>query len=163
MKKLKFLLLAFIATTALTGCTEKYFTEQYYGAQIHTYQYEIIPLQWNKNMGALPGGNNYLYATFENSDITEKVMNEGTVTAEVWNIYDTYNNIGSWNPLPYVYPLEITKTDENNNPYTVIVPENIRFEWELGKVTFIIQDLDGYDPEDIVSPLTIRVNVIENY
>jgi hypothetical protein len=28
----------------------------------------------------------------------------------------------------------------------VIVPENLRFEWVLGKVTFIIQDLDGYDP-----------------
>ena len=39
------------------------------------------------------------------------------------------------------------------------VPENLRFEWEQGKVTFIIQDLDGFDPENMVSTITVKVSV----
>ena len=164
MKRLKLLLMTFVATAAMTGCTKEYITEQYItetGAQVKTYEYTVTPSMWQRAEGLnLPGANNYLYATFENGDITEQIFNQGAVTADIWNIYDTQNNLGSWNPLPYVFPLEIWVEDENGNPKLTVVPENIRMEWELGRVTFIIQDLDGYDPEDMVTTVTIRVNVI---
>ena len=40
--------------------------------------------------------------------------------------------------------------------------ENLRFEWEKGQVTFIIQDLDGYDPEDMISTISFKVCVTRN-
>ena len=41
----------------------------------------------------------------------------------------------------------------------LIAPENTRFEYNEGTVTFIIQDLDGYDPEDITNSMSIKVCV----
>lgn len=35
-------------------------------------------------------------------------------------------------------------------------------EWVKGMVTFVIQDLDGYDPEDMITSVTIRVTVVKN-
>ena len=52
--------------------------------------------------------------------------------------------------------------DEDGNTSTMIVPENIRFEWETGLVTFIIQDLDGFDPLEMNSSLTFRVTVFKD-
>lgn len=165
MKKIKLLILVLVATAALSGCTKEYITEQYItsGGIVISYEYTVTPSQWIRNQGTnLPGADNYLYATFDNDDITPDVEKNGTVTAEIWNVYSTYENLGSWNPLPYVYPLEVYVTDQNGNRVLTTVPENIRFEWETGKVKFVIQDLDGYDPEDMVTTVTIRVNVIKN-
>ncbi|MCR5064605.1 MAG: hypothetical protein K6A67_02440 [Bacteroidales bacterium] len=158
MKKLKLFAMLAIAMVTMTGCTEKY-----YGAQVFTHEYEIIPANWQRNEGAnLPGADNYLYAEFQNKDITRDVMANGTVTADVYSIYDVQNNLGAWNPLPYVCPIEVLVKNDDGSYSTVIVAENVRFEWNEGKVTFIIQDLDGYDPEDITSTLHIRVNVTSN-
>ncbi len=161
MKKLKlFALLAVVAAT-LSGCTDEYY--EYYGAQVLTHTYEITPGQWSRLEGQnMPGSENYLYATFENSDITKSVIANGTVTADVWAIYDRSNNLGSWHPLPYVYPLEVSVTYDDGTTGIGVVAETIRFEWEPGKVTFIIQELDGWDPEDMINPITIRVNVTSN-
>ena len=86
-------------------------------------------------------------------------MNNGTVQAFVYNVYDQQNNLGAWNTLPFVYPLEVYVPNEQGGTNLVIVPENLRFEWEQGKVTFIIQDLDGFDPENMISTITVKVSV----
>ena len=152
MKKLKLIPLLFAVVLFFTGCTKEYVT---FASQTVSYEYTIVPANWERNQGPNePGGDNYLYATFRNTDINENVMRNGMVTADIYLIYDTQHNVGAWNPLPYVYPLEMSDG--------TILPENIRFEWEQGKVTFIIQDLYGNDPADLNSTLNIRVNVTSN-
>ncbi len=164
MKKIKLIALMAVASIALSGCTKEYITEDvthqhnYYGSQVTTYVYTITPPQWVRNEGQLnPGQENYLYATFENSDITANVVNNGSVTADVYMIYNQQQNLGSWNPLPYGSPWEVQTENE-----TIIVPETIRFDWNENEVTFIIQDLDGYDPLDYLDNMTIRVTVTRN-
>jgi len=156
--KLFKLFLPMLAVAALaSGCTKEYYT---IGAEVYTHQYSITPAQWTRNQGAnLPGADNYLYASFENADITPDVMETGTVQAYVYNTYDAQHNLGAWNTLPFVYPLEVYVPDGDGGQEMVIVPENLRFEWEQGKVTFIIQDLDGYDPENMVSTISVKVCV----
>ena len=156
--KLFKLFLPLLAISALaTGCTKEYYT---IGSQVYTHQYTVTPSQWTRNQGNnLPGADNYLYASFENADITAEAVESGTVQAFVYNTYDQQHNLGAWNTLPFVYPLEVYVTNDSGEQELVIVPENLRFEWEQGKVTFIIQDLDGYDPEDMVSTITVKVSV----
>lgn len=145
-----------------TSCTKEYYT---YGSQVYTHEYEITPSQWMRNEGNnLPGSDNYLYAEFANKDITADVVNgNGTVQAYVYNIYNAAQNLGSWNTMPFVYPLEVYVFNETTGQNElVIVPENMRFEWEKDKVTFIIQDLDGFDPEDMVSTIHVKVSVTKD-
>lgn len=151
MKLIKLFIPMVVLTVLATGCKKEYIT---YGTEVYTHEYEVTPAQWTRSQGSLPGGNNYLYASFNDADIDASVMQNGTVNAYVYNVYDVANNLGAWNTLPFIFPLEVT---DNGN--LVIVPENIRFEWELGKVTFIIQDLDGYDPEDMIQTIHFKVSV----
>lgn len=157
--KLKKLILPLFALLMLaTGCTK-----EYYGSQIETYQFNITPSEWQRNEGQnLPGANNYLYCTKNISGIDNEVFNRGTVQAYCWNVYDQQHNLGAWNTLPFVYPLEILVTEDDGSLSRIIVPENLRFEWEKGQVTFIIQDLDGYDPEAMVSTISVKVCVTRN-
>ena len=156
MKLFKLFLPMLTVAALATGCTKEYYT---YGAQVYTHQYTIIPAQWVRNQGPIPGADNYLYASFENADITPDVMENGTVQAYVYNTYDLQNNLGAWNTLPFVYPLEVYVPNDNGGSDLIIVPENLRFEWEEGKVTFIIQDLDGYNPEAMISTISVKVCV----
>ena len=80
----------------------------------------------------------------------------------MWHIYDVSQNLGAWNTLPFVYPLEVYITDEQGNTHLEIEPENLRFEWEKGAVTFIIQELDGYDPMRLNQTLSFKVCVSRN-
>ncbi|MCR5519691.1 MAG: hypothetical protein K6F21_05110 [Bacteroidales bacterium] len=161
MKYLKLIIAAVAAITLFQGCTKEYITKQYVtneynGAIIYTTDYNVLPGDWKKNEGAdLPGSDNYYYATFDNENITDKVIALGTVHAYIYAIYDQAQNLGSWNPLPFVYPVQVT----NDKNEIVVIPENTRFEYELGKVTFILQDLDGYDAEAITNGMSIRVCV----
>ncbi len=143
--KFKHIILPVMAAFLLfAGCTKE---EIFYGSQIKTYRFNITPSEWMRNEGNnLPGANNYLYCIKEIADIDANVFNYGTVQAYVWNVYDGQNNLGAWNTLPFVYPLEVYVNNDDGSQSLKIVPENLRFEWEEGKVTFIIQDLDGYDP-----------------
>lgn len=157
MKLFKSFLPIVVLAALSTGCTKEYIT---YSSQVYTHEYEVTPSQWTRNEGAnMPGAYNYLYASFENADITGDVVANGTVQAYVYNVYDNQHNLGAWNTLPFVYPLEVYVTGEDGETEMIVVPENLRFEWEEGKVTFIIQDLDGYDPEDMVSTIHIKVCV----
>ena len=94
------------------------------------------------------------------ADITQEVVDNGTVQAFIYTLYDVANNLGSWNPLPFVYPLLIEEKDDSGNVVnSFIVAENTRFEYNVGKVTFIIQDLDGINPLDIANEMSIKVCV----
>ena len=159
--KLRKLILPMLAIMLLAaGCTK-----EYYGAQIQTFQFNVNPADWNRNQGPIePGANNYLYVEKAIPAITQEVFAYGTVQAYCWNVYDTQNNLGSWNTLPFVYPLEVYITNDEGQQELLIVPENLRFEWELGKVTIVIQDLDGYDPEsmELAGPITFKVCVTSN-
>ena len=156
--KTKAILAILLAAAATVSCTKKYYVE---GTRIHTEEYKIVPNDWQRNTGNLePGAYNYLYVEKNNSYITRGVMNSGSVQGDVYVVYDTSNDLGAWNPLPYVYPIEITETDDSGNQNIVVVPETLRMEWEEGKVTFILQDLDGFDPLDLVSSMSLRVSVI---
>lgn len=160
MKLLKLFIPALAILAFAQGCTKEYVTNQYYdGAKVYARDFTVTPADWKRNEGANnPGFENYLYADFENKDITQDVVDNGTVQAFIYTIYDVANNLGSWNPLPYVYPLEI-KTNEGGVEKIVIAPENTRMEYNVNRVTFIIQDLDGYDPEDISNSMSIKVCV----
>lgn len=157
--KLKKLFLPLLAVLMLvSGCTD-----EYYGAQIETFQFNVTPAEWSRLEGDnLPGSNNYLYCEKEIPAINRQVFENGTVQAYAWNVYDPQHNLGAWNTLPFIYPLEVYVTNEDGSVDRVIVPENLRFEWELGKVTFVIQDLDGFDPEDMISTISLKVCVTRN-
>lgn len=162
MKLMKLFLPMLAIAMLATGCTKEYVTNTY-GSQIQTYQFNITPSEWQRVAGDnLPGSQNYLYCTKSLDAIDQYVFDQGTVQAFAWNVYDPSTNTGAWNTLPFIYPLEILVQDDLGNIDMVVVPENLRFEWELGKVTFIIQDLDGYDPEDMVSTISIKVCVSSN-
>ena len=158
--KAKAIIAVLIAAVAAIGCSRQYVID---GVSVHSDDYQIVPADWQRNTGNNePGAFNYLYVTRQNKWITPNVLNNGSVHADTYVIYDTAKNLGAWTPLPYVYPLEITETDSEGHSKTVIAPETLRMEWEIGTVTFIIQDLDGYDPEDMSGTITVRVNVIKN-
>ena len=94
--------------------------------------------------------------------IDDEVFKNGTVQAYVWNVYDVSQNLGAWNLLPFVYPLEVYLPNDQGGQDLVMVPENMRFEWEKGAVTLIVQDLDGYRPVEIAETLSFRISVIKN-
>lgn len=159
--KLKKLMLPLMALAMLvSGCTKEYVT---FGSQVETFRFNVTPSQWQQNKGeALPGADNYLYCTLDVPAINGEVFDRGTVQAYVWNVYDVANNLGAWNPLPFVYPLELLVDNEEGGQSWVIVPENLRYEWEQGKVTLIIQDLDGYDPASLAQTLSFKICVTHN-
>lgn len=148
-----------MAVMALTGCHKEYITEEVYnydGSQVFTREYTVQPKDWE--VGDYPDGRPYLYASFENPDITPKVMDYGAVMAYVWNTYDQKTGAGSWNPLPFVYPYLYQGEDGE----TYAVGENIRFEFEDNTVTFVIEDLDSYTPEETINPIIFKVVCISN-
>jgi hypothetical protein len=166
MKTLKLLIPAIAVLALLQGCTKEYITKQYItqeynGAQVYARDYTVKQSDWKRNEGENnPGFDNYLYAEFDNPDITKDVVDNGTVQAFIYTIYNVEENLGSWNPLPFVYPLLIEEKDDSGNVVnSFIVAENTRFEYNVGKVTFIIQDLDGINPLDIANEMSIRVCV----
>ena len=79
---------------------------------------------------------NYYFATYDCSSLTKDVDSYGAV------IVYYYDDQGRWNMLPYTTPYYSSDQDDT-------WAENLRFDWELGKITFILQDLDGGLPEYI--------------
>ena len=164
MKQLRTILISSIAVitaTLTTSCekeyiTEEYITKEYYGSKVYTREYVIKQKDWKE--GTFDDGRIYLYAEFDNPDITENVMNNGAVLGYYWLTYNTEKNYSSWNLMPYVYPY-ITVNDKDEK---VIVGENFRLEYETGLVTFVVEDLDGVKPDDMGEETIFKVVVIEN-
>ena len=160
---MKLFIPAIALAALLCGCTKEYITNEYYqGAKVYARDYTIKPSDWKT---LYPDGDkiaredNYFFAEFDNPDITQNAVDNGTVQAFIYTIYDVTNNLGSWNPLPYVYPLLIEEKENGTVVNSYIVGENTRFEYNVGKVTFIIQDLDGINPVDIANEMSIKVCV----
>ncbi|MBQ6015145.1 MAG: hypothetical protein IJL22_02450 [Bacteroidales bacterium] len=163
MKIMKLFIPAIALAALLCGCTKEYITNEYYqGAKVYARDYTIKPSDW-KTLYAdgdkIAREDNYFFAEFDNPDITQNAVDNGTVQAFIYTIYDVTNNLGSWNPLPYVYPLLIEEKENGTVVNSYIVGENTRFDYNVGKVTFIIQDLDGINPVDIANDMSIKVCV----
>lgn len=162
MKLLKLFIPAIAILALAQGCTKEYITNEYYqGARVYARDYTVKPSDWQQNYDDgfdVAREDNYLWATFDNPDITKDVVENGTVQAF---IYTEVGDIKSWNPLPFVYPLHIVVTDNNTGAVTddYFIAENTRIEYNVGKVTFIIQDLDGINPENIQNSMSIKVCV----
>lgn len=160
---MKLFIPAIALAALLCGCTKEYITNEYYqGAKVYARDYTIKPSDW-KTLYAdgdkIAREDNYFFAEFDNPDITQNAVDNGTVQAFIYTIYDVTNNLGSWNPLPYVYPLLIEEKENGTVVNSYIVGENTRFDYNVGKVTFIIQDLDGINPVDIANEMSIKVCV----
>ncbi len=141
MKKTKILLaslaLALFALTA-TSCNKEVSFES---MNTRVMQNEVYWNQWRTE-------GNHLAITFDWDAITTDVLNYGTVDAYVYE--------GSHQcPLPYAYPMGQVSYDDGTFDYLV---EQLRFDVEPGKITFIMQDLDGNLPEGLENsaPLTFR-------
>ncbi|MCQ2605971.1 MAG: hypothetical protein MJ204_05460 [Bacteroidales bacterium] len=170
MKQFRLFLIGALAFTSLfvtTSCEKQYVTKEYYvteehhthneyGAQMYTTNYLIKGTDWK--VGYYDDGRKYLYAECDNADITDNVMRNGVVLAYFWFTYKAETNSSSWNLLPYVYPYLY----ENDEGKTVAVGENIRYEYENGTVTFIIEDLDGFQPDAMEINSEFKVVVLEN-
>ncbi|MBR4350190.1 MAG: hypothetical protein IKP99_05650 [Bacteroidales bacterium] len=168
MKRLRTIFIGSIAViTALmtTSCEKQYITEEYvtekhyneyYGSKVYTREYTIVKEDWKSAEYA--DGRKYLYAEFDNPDVTENVMETGAVLGYFWFTYDAKTNSSSWNLLPYVYPYLY----ENDQKETAVVGENIRLEYETGRVSFIVEDLDGILPDEMGDELYFKVVVIDS-
>ncbi|MBP5584017.1 MAG: hypothetical protein J6X43_08715 [Bacteroidales bacterium] len=165
MKLLRTLLIGTITigTSLLTtSCnkeyiTEEYITKEYYGSKVYTCEYSIKRNDWQ--VGTYDDGRKYLYATCENPDITDNVMNNGAVLAYYWFTYNAETNSCSWNLLPYVFPYLYTDKESGE---TRVVGENFRFEYEKGVITFVVEDLDSWQPDDMGDETIFKAVVIEN-
>lgn len=152
-------LIAFVLVAMTTSCEKQYITKEYYseyGSKVYTREYTIKGDEWK--VGTYDNGRKYLYAECGNKEITENVMKTGAVLAYLWFTYNIEDNASSWNMLPYVYPYQA----QNSEGELVTVGENVRFEYETGKVIFIVEDLDGLEPEPMTDELLIKVVVLEN-
>lgn len=99
----------------------------------------------------------YYFSTVHWDELDGDVVDYGLVNAYLIQK-------GRQDMLPLVTPITYYYDDDNDGvaerSYTVA--ENIRFDIEYGKITFIIQDEDGEMPEDMSStqPLTFRIVAI---
>jgi len=163
MKALKLFVSALAIFVMAQSCTKEYITNEYYqGVGIYSRDYIITPSDWTVNYEDgkdIARHDNYFWAEFDNPDITENVVKAGTVQAFIYTESED-GAIKSWNPLPFVTPIQITEYDDNNNPInSYILAESIRIEYNVGKITFILQDMDGINPADIDNDMTVKVCV----
>lgn len=106
-------------------------------------------IYWNQWRDYVNNDVNYKYVTLDWDAITTDALNYGSVVAYV---YDGENQC----PLPHVTPITY-----NTTTGPIVVAENIRFDLEPGKITFIMQDLDGALPDGLenTAPITFRAVV----
>ena len=141
MKKARILLpvlAALLLGIGMTSCEREYFGD----SNTRVMQKTIYWNQWVDD-----GQTNYLYCELEWPALTTEVLTYGSITAYVYD--GDYQN-----PLPYVIPISY---DLGGGVYDV-VPENLRYDLQPGKITFIMQDLDGNMPAGITNsaPITFR-------
>ncbi len=118
---------------------------------METMEVTIYPGNWVK-----PASANYYMATVYWDELDEDVVDYGTVNAYLLDG-------GRQNLLPYVYPIDYSTYDEDGNVIEpIIIPENLRYDYRYGEITFILQDLDGMMPEGMenIPNMTFRVVAI---
>jgi len=147
MKKL--LLFAIVTTAMLSGCTREC---DHDFAAIDTYYFTVRhanPNQWSSEAAPPNGDGPYFYATFNESAITDYVIESGVVLCYV--IENGRDNI-----LPYLRPWGFNNFNE---PFF----QNIRFDIERGKITFIIEASDMNFPFAPALDFEFKVVVIQNW
>ncbi|MBP3762653.1 MAG: hypothetical protein J6I49_02105 [Bacteroidales bacterium] len=130
MKKILLpMLAALLMGTAFTSCsTEEVILES---SVVRVKEVTVYHSDW-----VLQDGLNYAYCEVDWPVLTDGVVYGGNVVVYVYD-----NSLQ--NPLPYVYPTNVVYDDGT----TGIVGENLRFDMEPGRITLIMQDLDGYQPQ----------------
>ncbi len=117
-------------------------------------EFTIQPYEWVTSAGV-----NYYFCTVGWDELDGDVVDYGTVNAYLIKG-------GRQNLLPLVTPITYYNIDldgdgiADQDQYTI--GENIRYDIEYGRITFIIEDLDGGMPLDMESttPMTFRVVAI---
>lgn len=137
MKKLFFPLLAVVLLFA--GCRKDpdIVNITQVGSEVLSFQYDVRSNQWRLDSDCY-------VAECTVPEITQNVFNHGAVMVYVWN--------GDWYALPYVYPFPVDN---------IIVPENIRFQWNVGVVRLVMQDLDAYAPA-APTDMSFKICVVRN-
>lgn len=141
MKKTIITMLAVVAMAfGLTSCEHQ---------TMRSVEVTIYPSEWVTNSQV-----NYYFATVDWDELDGDVIDYGTV-----NAYLIQN--GRQNLLPLVTPITYYNVDgiDGND---ITVAENIRFDLEYGRITFIIEDMDGFLPGDMegTNPMTFRIVAI---
>ena len=141
----KFLLPIIASVLLLAGCSEK--------AHIITHYYTVNSNQWERSITTYEDGTyttNYYYSTWENSDITPDVINDGVVLVYY------LDNDGRDNILPYTLYLS-----DNGVNYQ----ERIEYDIEPGKITFKIKDSDFNTDQSMqqIGTMKFKVSVIANF
>lgn len=154
MKKVKILISALaVALLGLTAASCDRDPISFESSNSRNMEAVIYFNEWRDYVSVDGSGNvieQYKYVSYDWDAISSDVLNYGTVTA-----YVKEHQSDRQNQLPFVYPLGwITYDDGTQLPLI----ENLRYDIEPGKITFIMQDLDGDLPQGLENtpPLTFR-------
>lgn len=151
MKRFLIPLLAVAMMLLASSCAKEYITEEHYHNTTNVYENVTSTTEYvvTANDWVTEDGLGYYYASYSNDNITEAVERSGIVVVYVFDD-------NRWNMLPYVYPYYSAAEDKT-------WAENIRFDWSVNEVTFIVQDLDGFMPEgmDNFPTMTFKVCVLQ--
>lgn len=101
-----------------------------------TSYYTVHPEQWMSASDV-----SYLFAPFENSDITKKTIEDGCVLVYLIDSEDRDN------PLPY----EIFQTGTDNNNNLVYYSDTFSFDAEQGRITFKFQASDFNNEQSLAA------------
>ena len=145
MKKAKFLLPmlgALLLGAFATSCEPEHVPVAIESSNTRVMQQTIYWNQWQADV-------DYMYVTLEWDAITEDLLKYGSVVAYVYE--------GEYQcPLPHIYPMGEVNYENGNVDYLV---EKLSYELEPGRITFIMQDLDGLLPTGLenTAPIVFRV------
>lgn len=106
-----------------------------------TWEYTVTREDWKVYQ---ENGKNQLYVEFDNEDITEEIMEYGAVVGYACITNTNTTKVTLWTVMPYIFPF--SKLVNGN---WVTIGENVRFEYSFGKITFVIEDLDGTQTTEI--------------
>jgi len=89
----------------------------------------------------------YFWSAWNMPALTQEVLDRGVVLAYFWD--GAHDNM-----LPYIRPY----MEQDGYQYF----ENIRFDYERGKITFIIEPNDFVEPYPITRAMNFKVVVLQN-
>lgn len=147
----KILLSLFVAVLGLTAtsCTKEYREVVLESSGTRVSEFTVHIDEWEVfGDPDTADSRNYYYYTYEWDVLTDHVVYDGNVNAYVYNE-------GRQNALPYTYPVTVQFDDGT----TGIAGEALSYDFEPGKVTIIMQDLDGWMPQLTLAdrPMTFRI------
>ncbi len=148
----KIFLFAVATMLMFSGCgpDEYYITCEHDYAAIETHYVPVNYTLWADEPSFNNGGDGpYIFYTHNMPEITNEVIENGVVL-----IYLIEN--GRDNILPYLRPWGINTFDE---PFS----QNVRFNIEKGKITFIIEASDLDFPNYPVGTLEFKVVILQNF